>query len=184
MYVVGLAGKARSGKNTVGERLAARSGWPCVALADPLRKMLASGGFVPEGHNFEEGKEAPLSLHGRSPRYLLQTLGTEWGRNLVGKDIWVLLLGRRIDSLAEQGAAGVIITDIRFPEEAEYVRRIGGRVVHLHRPGPSLLGTSHPSESGIDQAYGDIALSNDGTLFALDHKVKRLLSLITGGVSI
>jgi hypothetical protein len=183
MHVIGLAGKAGSGKDTIGGLIADLPRWQQIAFADPLRVMLVMGGFAkPEQLNDRKLKETPIELHGASPRLLMQTLGTEWGREMIHPEIWIRLLAERVDKFAESGVPGVVITDIRFEDEAEYVRRVGGRVVHVIRP-PSAFGltsSKHRSEAGIKRRYGDFLLDNDGMVADLPDKLQALMQEITG----
>lgn len=181
-YVVGLAGKAGVGKDSIGDLIATAPGWRKEAFADPLRAMLVAGGFATEWDlHSRERKETPLPLHGRSPRYLMQSLGTEWARKMVMHDIWIRLLDERVDRIATGGARGVVVTDVRFEDEAAYIRRVGGRIVHVERPhGPRPAHADHVSEKGIRKAYGDITLMNDGSAEELVEKVSLLMREITG----
>ena len=71
-------------------------------------------------------KNAPISwLSGVTGRSLLQSLGTEWGRNIVGQDIWVQAMEQKFQS---SYAPLRIIDDLRFENEAHMVRRLGGEV--------------------------------------------------------
>ncbi len=183
MHVIGLAGKAGSGKDTIGGLIADLPRWQQIAFADPLRVMLVMGGFAkPEQLNDRKLKETPIELHGASPRVLMQTLGTEWGREMIHPEIWIRLLAERVDKFTEANVAGVVITDIRFEDEAEYVRRVGGKVVHVIRPpgAHGLLSSKHRSEAGVKRRYGDLLLDNDGLVADLPDKLQVLMQEITG----
>ena len=70
-------------------------------------------------------KELPhKDLCNQTIRRAMQTLGTEWGRNLIGQDIWVNALERRIKST---GASVILIPDVRFDSEAEMIFKNGGK---------------------------------------------------------
>jgi len=92
MRLIGLTGPAGSGKDTVARLLCEQHGFVQIAFADPLRAMLKAGlGLTDEHFNNREDKEAPLEWLGKSPRQLLQTLGTEWGRRQVHPHLWLEL---------------------------------------------------------------------------------------------
>ena len=83
MQLIGLTGRAGCGKDTIASFLCEAHGFVQIALADPLRDGLkAMLGVTDEQLHRRDLKEAPIDWIGRSPRELLQTLGTEWGRAL------------------------------------------------------------------------------------------------------
>ena len=161
MRLIGIAGPARSGKDTVAEILRADR-WITLAFADPLRRMLAAG-FGAEA--LQQDKEAPIPWVDRSYRELIQTLGTEWGRGLIREDLWIRLAERRIADMHQVsgGELDVAITDVRFENEAAWIRRSRGQVWHLrreHRPHVR----EHVSEAGVGVEPSDRIIMNNGTL--------------------
>ncbi len=168
--VVALTGAAGSGKSTVADYLIQHYGYQRVKFADPLKKMLRCLGL---GEMHIEGalKESPIEwLDNRSPRYLMQTLGTEWGRHMVSRDIWVSIWRNTVDSWINDVPDGkVVVDDCRFANEAEAVRELGGRIVALHRPGAGLQVT-HSSESGITGRDLRVVV-NDGDIAQLNQRV-------------
>lgn len=79
-------------------------------------------------------------LGGKSPRYALQTLGTNWGRQTISRDIWVNAMSRRIHDIQhmQRTPSGrdmqcIVIDDIRFPNEFEMVHRLGGQIWMIRR---------------------------------------------------
>ena len=184
MYIIGLAGKAGTGKDTIGGLISSLPGWHRLSFADPLRKMLVAGGFVTDEQLGDRKlKETPHPLHGASPRRLMQTLGTEWGRNMIHPCVWARLLDERLERLADSGAQGVVVTDVRFEDEAALIRDAGGRVVHVQRPDALRpANAEHVSEKGIRKRYGDITLFNDGKLEDLPKKLTVLIFEITGDI--
>lgn len=179
MNIIGLSGPAGSGKDTVaGMIIERRVGWCTLSFAEPMKRMLVAGGFLTQEQIEDRWfKETPLSFHGCSPRHLMQTLGTEWGRKLIAPDIWVRLLNEQVSTLAENGVSGVVITDVRFENEATYIRSHGGRVVHVRRD--TARKDRHESERGIKIAYGDMAIYNNGPIDALRGNVEVLLAALT-----
>jgi hypothetical protein len=172
--LIGLAGAAGAGKDTVAEHLVNRHGFVRMALADPLYEMLSHLTGLPAGHLMRRDvKEAPLGWLGVSPRRMLQTLGTEWGRGLIDDDIWIKHLLRRIDA----SGSPVAVSDVRFDNEAAAIRGRGGIIVEVVRPEP-LSGVSsearnHSSESGISSAFVDVVIVNGGTVNDLHAAVDQ-----------
>lgn len=180
MLILGLTGKAGAGKDTVADMIySRRAGWYRLSFAGPIKLMLLESGLV-SGASLANrlAKDRPLQPWGKSPRQLMQSLGTEWGRKLVHPDIWLLLLDQKVTNASEHGAGGVIITDVRFENEAEYVRDMGGRVVHIERALPGAADT-HPSERGVKVAYGDLTIDNNGSVDELALRVETLLEVVS-----
>lgn len=160
--VVGITGRAGAGKNAVASMI---PGAFVIGLADPLYAMLSVMLDIPEAIlRQRKFKESPIPWVGKSVRQLLQTLGTEWGRGHVCDDIWIRLLDRRITKLIESGITTIAVADVRFENEADYIRQDrGGSVWHVLRPGVEGP-AEHASEHGIMQAIWDRVIDNDGTL--------------------
>ena len=83
--------------------------------------------------------------------------------------------------LDTEGKSIVIIKDIRFENEAAYIRNLNGAILHIVRDNAEIV-KSHSSEFGIEVRTGDIVIKNNGTLIeyqeALDEAWKTLLKII------
>jgi hypothetical protein len=160
VIVIGLTGKANAGKTLVASML---PGFLQIGFADPLYNGLAA--MLEVSADFlraREAKESPLPDIGRSPRELLQTLGTDWGRDLVHPHLWTLLARRRIKCM-EVGAITdrVAICDVRFTNEVEMIRSLGGEVWRVVRPGAETTPHQHRSENGLPDSAIDCTIVND-----------------------
>jgi hypothetical protein len=180
--LIGLAGPARSGKDTAACILAERYGMAPMALATPIKHGLAAMLGV-DLVACEQDKEAIIDWLGVSYRQLCQTLGTEWGRQHVASDLWLRVAGRTLDyrRVAHPGV-GVVITDIRFDNEADLIRRRGGLVLHIRREQRDAV-RAHASEAGLTaMSPDDLVVHNNGTLEeyanrladAVDYHLARL----------
>ena len=90
--VIALTGLMNSGKSTVADYLVTHRDFVRLKFAQGLKEMMRALGLTDDEI---EGvrKEMPCErLNGRTPRYAMQTLGTEWGRTHMGQDFWVNLL--------------------------------------------------------------------------------------------
>lgn len=162
MKVIGLTGYFGSGKDTAAETLA-EFGWARIALADPVRQglyRLNPGVLISDGHGVRTTPLASLvdtlgwddAKRHPDVRGLLQRYGTEAGRDIHGEDCWLELAEERIDAIIEgEAVAGVVVTDIRFADEAEWLRETypGSRLYRIRRPGIELR-SNHSSETQID----------------------------------
>lgn len=159
LRLIGIAGRAGAGKNTVASMV---PGAVVVQLADPLYAALAVMLGVPETTlRLRTFKEREIPGIGKTPRQLLQTLGTEWGRTLVREDVWLVMLERRLTQLAAAGVDTVVVADVRFENEADWIRDQGGEVWHVVR---ETAADGHASERGISIADGDRVIDNTRTL--------------------
>jgi hypothetical protein len=112
-------------------------------------------------------KEAPTPLpYGPTLRHMMQTLGTEWGRNCIGPQFWSRLWSLRVLKLLNAGAS-VVCDDMRFPEELTVVQDLGGQTWRVTRPGHDLVpGVElHPSDGALEgiPIWWDHLIRNDGT---------------------
>lgn len=121
--------RPQRGKTTLADMLVADLGYSRVKFAGPLKTTL--GALLVQVHPGDmhpgewvreclEGslKEAPIQALGdKTPRELMQTLGTRWGREMVSDSIWVDLALNRVHSILERGDGRVVIDDMRFPNE-------------------------------------------------------------------
>lgn len=161
MILIGIAGPAQSGKSTLAGELRRLVGFRGQKyserpFAGPLKRMLASIGVDVS----ELSKNAPVPfLDGRiTPRVMMQTLGTEWGRSLL-PTLWLRVWQHELDN----NAHCVCVPDVRFDNEAELIRNLGGTIIHVQRkPTLDMLAVpAHASEAGITRVKGDIIFRND-----------------------
>lgn len=180
MRLIGLTGLAGAGKDTVADFLRETQGFVGMAFADPLRAGLqAMFGLTPEQLNDRESKEAPIDWLGASPRRLMQTLGTEWGRTFVAKDVWLRTAQQTLERFRRAEPClhieGVVVTDVRFRNEADWIVAQGGEVWRIVRPAPTLIGepAAHVSECG--NVYAHKTIFNTGTIEDLHAAVAATL---------
>lgn len=186
--VIGLMGKKQSGKDSVADVLVGAYGFQRIALADPVRHCAMA--LDPE---ITVGLDARLPLSTivkrmgwdeaktrfSEVRRWLQKIGTEMGRDVLGEDIWTDIASNRIDEALTNGIS-VVVTDVRFPNEAAMVRFHGGAVLEIVRPGVDATDT-HRSENEWQTVTPTAVILNTGTLFDLEHSVHMVMAQL--GVS-
>lgn len=159
--LIGICGLKGSGKSEMAGRLATALSARRIRFAGPLKNMLR---VLHLSEEEIEGalKEAPCDkLCGQTPRHAMLTLGTEWGRELIGSDIW--LNAWRTSALGWLGEGqNVIAEDLRFPNEYDALVKAGGIVVRVARPGIPI--GEHESEQHAASFGAHIEFWNQGSL--------------------
>jgi len=102
-------------------------------------------------------------------RRLLQVIGTNAGREIIGDDVWVDIASEKALDALEEGF-GVVLTDVRFTNEVDFVRELGGCIVRITRPGVGPV-NGHISETALDGIVPDHTIVNDGTVEELQAKL-------------
>lgn len=173
--LIGLAGRAGAGKSAAGEYLFATYGFECVAFADAIKDLLAqllADRGADHAHLHEAAlKQQPIAeLGGVTARHLMQSLG-DWGRTL-SPGFWIAQLAHRTG--LQRGGTPVhdriVITDVRYPNEAAWIAAHGGVVLRLQRDGCSLADeqAAHSSEAHVQHLGAHVDLLNNGpTLYGL-----------------
>lgn len=178
--LIGFAGAAGSGKTTAAHLLCDQ-GFTRMRFAGPIKAMLwallnAAGrdGVVIDRMLEGDLKEEPSGLlGGRTPRQAMQTLGTQWGRDLITPDLFTLITiqGARV---ALRGGGRVVIDDVRFDSEVDAIRSEGGVVYRLVGRNDARV-PDHVSERSVTDWDGMI--KNDA---CKDQLEGNLLSLLLG----
>ena len=171
LKLIGLSGPAGCGKDTIAKFLQDTHEFKRISLAEPIRQGIVAMFDIPHEYLTDRAlKEQPLDqLCGKSPRQVMQTLGTEWGRNTLCNDIWLRVAQKEIDYQNKLASTnnlylnGIVISDIRFEGEAKWLRDQGGIIWHIHRPdNPHAIATGHASEIPVQRLFGEPFIVNDG----------------------
>lgn len=173
--LIGLTGRAGSGKDTAGDYLCQEYGFVRASFAQPLKDMLEA---MLEHANVDHiwlhepaFKNHDIPGLGASARTMMQTLGTEWGRTCIGADLWVQLLDRHLGLSAGNPVHDrIVITDVRFPNEAAWVKASGGQLLKLVRDEAQPV-RAHESEQYADTLPADCAIHNSGSGFLGLHSM-------------
>jgi hypothetical protein len=170
--LIGLSGYARSGKDTVAELLCLNYGYKRVSFADPMRQALYV--LSPKLDNIVRLSEYvddygwDVAKQNQEVRRLLQVFGTEVGRKMFGLDFWIDIALKDLS-----GDTQVVISDVRFPNEADAIAKLGGSVWRINRKNHSAV-NGHASEHAMDNYMFNHVIYNDGTLDDLSDEVFML----------
>jgi 5' nucleotidase, deoxy (Pyrimidine), cytosolic type C protein (NT5C) len=170
--VIALSGYAESGKDTVAAILVADYGFERRGFADRLKGCLyalnpLTGNGKRVQHVVDYAGWDNAKKYGEI-RELLQRLGTEAGRRVLGDDVWVR-------AALMDPPAKLVLSDCRFPNEAEAIKALGGQVWRIERPGYNPI-NSHVSEVALDGYPFDQVINNDGSIEDLIAKVGKALA--------
>lgn len=197
-WLIGLTGAAGAGKDSAGAVLH-RAGWRGMAFADALRIEVAEAwGVDIRTLTTRATKDRPLAalragwcmhkqflacqayqgvslIEPRSPRWAMQTWGSF--RRHADPQYFVTQVEHWVRYQRSTGQPRLVITDVRLPNEAAMLQRLGGRLVRVHRPDLAPLEAStagHESEQH-STLTADADLHNDGDLMHLAAEVDRVL---------
>jgi hypothetical protein len=176
--IIGLGYKARVGKDTIGDYLEDRKGWGRTSFAASLKEACKTIFGLSDEQVYGNLKEVQDTFWNTTPREILQKVGTDALRNNYRQDIWVKSLERRV--LSEPNASWVI-TDVRFPNEAEAIKSWGGFIVRVDRPdAPGISTTGHSSEHAMDKyQHWDGIIKNTGSFTDLFENVDQVLEQLS-----
>ena len=195
LKLIGIAGKAGSGKTTVAQFLARSCQQVYIEnFADPLKDACVAAFHIDRAYFDDPAvKNEPNEYWGVSPRKIAQYAGTELFRtymaNLLGAEVannfWVRSLeGRLTGQLDAPVGEGyykpgntVLIGDVRFQNEYDWIVAHGGNVINVHRSGLNEVGiVAHPSEAGFNwwSPENNWNLVNESTLEDLYAQVTEL----------
>ncbi len=174
--LIGITGKAGSGKDTFASFLEQYASIERYSFAGPLKDAccLLFGWTRHQVDHDREFKDRIDPRWGFSPRRAMQLMGTEYGRELLRDDLWVHMAEVR---LKETTAPTMVVTDVRFENEAEWVRKSGGTLVHIVRYDCKQV-EDHASEAGVSMKDGDIVISNLGTIRHLEMMAENLATTL------
>jgi hypothetical protein len=166
--LIGLVGFIGSGKGTVGDMLHRNYGFEKMSFAQSLKDAAASifhwDRALLEGDTqvSREWREQPdqfwSNVMGRdfTPREALQKLGTEAGRQIFHPDLWI----RSLQKAIQETDKPIVIADVRFENELDFIHNNGGYVIHVQRGNlPDWFSTAASANNGDMKAYTEMKLS-------------------------
>lgn len=185
--ILGLTGFKGSGKDTAGAYLIENHGFRRISFADKLKSSAAAnwkGQVSPD--DWDRWKNDPSVIVGIymddtplaevTAREFLQHYGTEAHRDEFGYDFWIdaalpvpdtYMIGKLLQK------QNIVVTDVRFVNEAERVKEVGGAIIQIRRPDLSDANDVHASEVPLPEEFVNAVVYNTGTIEELGEAVWR-----------
>jgi len=179
MRIIGIAGAAGSGKDTAAQLIKDHSSNSILySLASPLKES-ASILFGIDIEDFYDriAKEKINDVWKLTPRQLLIKMGTDFGRNVINKDIFIIRAQVEINKHFSENFDYFIIPDIRFDNEAEFVKDNDGIIIKLDRNNRDVVQLDHETEYGISDDLVDIYINNNSSILDLEYELIRALEI-------
>ena len=205
--IIGIVGFAGSGKGTVGDILIRDHNFTRISFADSVKDAVSNifgwdrhllEGDTVESRDFRECRDQWWSErlgYNMTPRLAMQLMGTEAGRDVFHKDIWILSVANKLRKRTHEN---IVIPDVRFANEMEFIRSSGGFIVRVLRGNDPLWYNTaveanktgntdlmsqhnvHYSEwAWIGQQFNYV-IPNNGTIAMLEADVRHLIRVFTG----
>lgn len=187
--IIGICGKAGSGKDTIADHIVEWYGFKKLCFADPLKRACSEAFGIPLSHFYDTTlKEVKDPYWHVSPRQIAQYVGTELFRDsmqglkgvAIQKQFWVY---RFLKDVVENSNISFVVSDVRFNNEAEVILNRGGYLFNvISNRAPESVGISnHASEAGIDfsklphqERIYEIKNDTDVSLFELKSQVNQI----------
>ncbi len=177
VVIIGFTGPKQSGKRYAADYLVGKS-FKKLSFAEPIKDIVW---YLLQGFNLKQDyieqlmtthKEVVIPELGVSARHLMQTLGTEWGRDTIHTDIWAMWMSKR---LVTETSEYLVFEDVRFENEAALIRSMGGLIIHIDRA-CLVSDDKHVSEAGIKMHTDDVLIDNDHAVVDLMDAIDRAVA--------
>jgi len=188
--IIGLVGKIGSGKSTITNLLAKKYDFTKYAFADPIKRIGEVFGFDKKTiYGSQEEKLLVDPVWNISTRVFLQRFGSDLCRNQFPKvfpemklneSVWIRLADRK---LQENSNKNFVFSDVRFPDEADFVKRKGGVLIKVTRTvndvSPLFSTSNHVSETSVQKINTNFQIENNSTINHLEKSIEKIILFLS-----
>jgi len=176
--IIAISGKKGSGKSTIGE-IFRNNGYILDSFANSVKDICTIlfnydrnklEGITEEDRKWRENTNNKYNI---TPREAMILVGTEFGRKMINENIWIDTLFNRYD---KNDNKKLVITDLRFPNEYEEIKKRGGIIIRINRYNNKNL--HYETECLLDEYKFDYIIDNNGTIDELKDKINKILTII------
>jgi hypothetical protein len=189
--IIGIAGKIGTGKTTTSDYLEKKYSFSEYSFAEPIKKIGLAFGF--ESHQLygTQNQKMEVNEHwGVSARQFLQKFGTDICRDIMPTIIpdmkfgesgtpWIRLFEIHVAKLVKENPhVCIVISDVRFVNEAEAIQKMGGYVFRIDRNGridTDEKTSNHVSETQLMKINANLTLDNSGTKETLYNMIDIII---------
>lgn len=165
--IIGLSGKAKSGKDCLADYLVQNYGFVKVAFADELKLLCASTFNLSNEQLYGNLKETKDSRYNKTTREILQATGQFY--RSIDIDFWV---NKCINKIYLD--KNYVITDCRLTNEYNAIKKLNGKIIRINRDGELrgyVSNSNDISETDLNNHNFDLTIDNNGTLIDLYNKI-------------
>jgi hypothetical protein len=182
--IIGITGNKQNGKDTTGDYIVKTYGYKKMAFSDALKDIAKYGFGFNDEQLYGELKEVEDKYWKITPRKFLQFTGTELFRDNmdklipnIKKNIWIEVLRKKIiDELKENPNTKIVITDVRFKNELDFIKEMKGIIIHVKRDTYNIenIKDLHISENEIKNMKADYEIDNSGNKQTLYNTIDNM----------
>lgn len=190
-YLIGLHGKPRVGKDTLAAYLIKKYNLLRYGPSVPVKDATAAMFDIPRSYfDDDDIKDRFDPFWQMTYRQMAQKVGKESSRDVFGDDIWMRHVSRKWIHIRDPhdingryhtthvAYGGMILADIRYANEVEWVKKNGGLVIFIQRTdAPKSSDTGHAAEKGLPADLADVLVYNNGTIEELYANADKQLAL-------
>lgn len=174
MVLIGLIGNRRVGKTTMSDYLVEKYKFKTYAYADPIKEGAKVMFNLTDEQVYGDLKEVVDERWGISPRIFLQKLGTDCCRKTFGDDVWIKTMKFWYENNKDKN---IVISDIRFPNEAKAIKDMGGTLIKIVNPDVDQIYNEHESEKLVDTIQYDLMINNNNTMKDYYKKIDDIIKI-------
>lgn len=174
--LIGITGRKFNGKDTLGNIFVNNYNYKKISFACALKKACKCIFGFSDEQLYGDKKEEIDKYWNESPRVILQYVGTDLFRNQFEKNIWIKVIEKQIlNEWSVNENTCFVITDVRFSNEIDMIKKLGGIVFRIKRNNINNTLDNHDSENQIDKLIVDYEILNNGTINELYEKIQIIL---------